>query len=56
MAALIAWILYTEITGNKIRRKKNYFTIGGRISVDYNYTEETATIPDQSTTSLSSKR
>jgi hypothetical protein len=56
MAALITWILYTEITGNKINRQKFYFKIGGGISAGYSYAEKTATIPYQSTTSPRSKR
>jgi len=33
-----------------------YFKTGVRMSADYNYAEDTSTIPDQGTTSLSSKR
>jgi len=35
--------------------QKYYFKFGTRSSSDYIYAEDTATIPDQGTTSLSSK-
>ena len=55
MTAINAWILYKEITGNKISRQNFILRRADKVRLDYIMAKRSTTVPDQDEPSPSSK-